>query len=213
MNTQIQTVARAFVESLRERLTAAQWDAMVAANAAETDPNICHSHDYFDANEYMAGAISDVDGTPDAPERPEDEDAYFDLWNAAWNHAKTLMQSNISSATFEHPGYVDITLVGGGAVHVGRDGIDYYDKGVDHDRVDAGIVNSAEIPGGIDVGEVVSVDTLHGGGNCYADYVVLETGCCILVTTDGVYVYRTEDEARSELANSVFDQCVAELFF
>lgn len=49
----IKSLARDFDARLRETLTVAEYDAMWAANRAEPNPNVCHSHDYCDANMVM----------------------------------------------------------------------------------------------------------------------------------------------------------------
>lgn len=78
-------LADRFAAVLREWLTPGEWEAMRAANGAETDPGICHSHDYCDANMAMHQAFSDH-----APELMSDgvvgEDA-VPVWNTAWEIA------------------------------------------------------------------------------------------------------------------------------
>lgn len=65
------------------------WDQMLADNAAETDPNICHSHDWCDANMAMAEAFEDLGA--EQQERWGDDWAANEeasaLWNAAWKAA------------------------------------------------------------------------------------------------------------------------------
>jgi hypothetical protein len=75
---EIQALARAFSARLRKELTPEQMDEVVARNDAEPNPNVCHSHDFCDANETMREAMRDanVDPTDD------------DLWDKAWNEAK-----------------------------------------------------------------------------------------------------------------------------
>jgi len=71
-------IATAFLNILRETLTADEWRQMCAANATETNPHVCHSHDYCDANEAMAGAFARLGLDPLTEDR---------LWNAAWRAA------------------------------------------------------------------------------------------------------------------------------
>jgi hypothetical protein len=76
-------LAAAFRRLLREQLTPAQWEEMLALNAREPNPNVCHSHDHIDANMTMAEAWEEVFGRkPD----PADEDE-ADTWNKAWKIA------------------------------------------------------------------------------------------------------------------------------
>jgi hypothetical protein len=80
-------IAQRFVGILRDWLTADEWAAMVAANRAETDPRVCHSHDYCDANEAMFEACGADLGEID----PSDE-AQAAIWNAAWERAMPLLR-------------------------------------------------------------------------------------------------------------------------
>ena len=83
--TDIQYVARRFVARLRNDLTTQEFNDMRKANAVETNPYICHSHDYVDANEYMLAAIKDHCRN----EIHDQSDWFIDLWNAAWSLAKS----------------------------------------------------------------------------------------------------------------------------
>ena len=84
----IQRVANLFVEGLRIDLSPHEFDAMCVANAAETDPDICHSHDYLDANMSMLDAMEEHVGT--APECQTNGYSvwFIELWNAAWSLEK-----------------------------------------------------------------------------------------------------------------------------
>lgn len=54
-------------------------------NAAEENPNICHSHDFCDANVFMAGAVNAALGNdPDHFDINDDTT----LWHEAWSLAK-----------------------------------------------------------------------------------------------------------------------------
>jgi hypothetical protein len=85
----IQQVANRFIEELRIDLSQHEFDAMCVANAAETNPDICHSHDYLDANMSMLAAMEDHVGT--APVCPINGYSvwFIELWNAAWSMAKS----------------------------------------------------------------------------------------------------------------------------
>lgn len=66
-------IAAAFSAELRLQLNAGEFVEMLARNAAETDPAICHSHDFCDANQVMIDALAklgiewDVDVDTDTP--------------------------------------------------------------------------------------------------------------------------------------------------
>jgi hypothetical protein len=79
-------VATKFVSILRAWATPYQWKVMRKRNAAETDPGVCHSHDWCDANMAMAEAFEHFGLDP----LPEDERASTtatNLWNEAWDAA------------------------------------------------------------------------------------------------------------------------------
>lgn len=81
-------VAKHFCAVLREWLTAEQMQQIVKANLIEKingNPNICHTHDYCDANMAMVAAFNRVAGLPDRDETMVDamlEDT--DTFNEAW---------------------------------------------------------------------------------------------------------------------------------
>lgn len=87
----IDAVARRFTTILRGWLTRDEWTAMVAANRAETDPRICHSHDYCDANMAMLEAF-DAYGDIDV-----DDDDHVRIWNAAWEAAMPTLRGDVSA--------------------------------------------------------------------------------------------------------------------
>jgi hypothetical protein len=89
------TLAVAFCEELRGCLTPAQMKQIVLLNAAEAVngyTNICHSHDFTDANEVMDAAFKKVTGASACDSGGEGigpmSDEAVALWNAAWTMAK-----------------------------------------------------------------------------------------------------------------------------
>lgn len=88
-------VARAFSKVLRNWLTPEEMTQVIAANKAERNPNICHTHDYCDANMAMCAAFEKVLGAT------EDEVCELvcsgsetvggtratQIWSAAWRIA------------------------------------------------------------------------------------------------------------------------------
>lgn len=84
-------LARAFAVELRASHSETEVGLILTRNAAETDPNICHSHDVCDANMVMASAWQETFGfMPDAGDK--DQAA---LWNRAWTLAKRSQFSTI----------------------------------------------------------------------------------------------------------------------
>lgn len=74
-------IARAFAEILREWLSAEEMAEVLVRNAAETNPNICHSHDFCDPNMAMLEAFMSATEFDDPP-------ADNVLWVAAWDLAR-----------------------------------------------------------------------------------------------------------------------------
>lgn len=77
-----ESLAAEFCRVLNEWLTPDQIAEVNARNAAETDENICHSHDFCDANQAMLDAMA-VFGLDF-----ESTDEQNTLINAAWDLAK-----------------------------------------------------------------------------------------------------------------------------
>lgn len=80
----IAALASKFCERMREALSAEEFATMVSRNKAEPHKDICHSHDFVDANEMMADAFRLTEGRE--VDLQSDDDT--SLWNAAWNRAK-----------------------------------------------------------------------------------------------------------------------------
>lgn len=98
----VEKVARCaalFVAGLREELTAAEFNAMRERNALETYKDVCHSHDFCDANMVMAAAFEKVMGrepfTPCDVEEgacaEESAEADCEFFNVAWEMAKPYL--------------------------------------------------------------------------------------------------------------------------
>ena len=75
-----QAIGAKFGFILLAEIGAANFEAVATLNAAEKNPEICHSHDFCDANEVMAEAFAAVVG------RSIDlqSDADSELWSEAW---------------------------------------------------------------------------------------------------------------------------------
>ena len=53
----IETLALEFIQGLHAYLTPEQMSQVVERNRNETDPNMCHSHDFSDANMFLHEAF------------------------------------------------------------------------------------------------------------------------------------------------------------
>lgn len=82
-------VALAFSRNLRAELTPDQMAQILARNAGEASPIVCHSHDFCDANMPMHDAFVQVMGHDPLP---DDDSGMSDdsvaVWNQAWELAK-----------------------------------------------------------------------------------------------------------------------------
>lgn len=76
-----------FAAKIVEVHTEEEFKAIVEANAAEADPNICHSHDFCDANDLMMVAFCEAFGQTEEEFDLQDE-GVIDAINAAWALAK-----------------------------------------------------------------------------------------------------------------------------
>lgn len=83
-------LARSFARALRHEVGRKSYHEIVRLNAAETDPSICHSHDFCDANMAMLSAWNaegwhDDEATaiicePDHPRHAEATALIHDMW-------------------------------------------------------------------------------------------------------------------------------------
>lgn len=85
----VQRLAGEFNRLLRDAIGGDNFDAVCQLNAKETDPNVCHSHDFCDANEVMLAAYQATVGPMDLQ-----SDTHRALWNAAWATAKALQDES-----------------------------------------------------------------------------------------------------------------------
>lgn len=73
-----------FSKLLKQELTPEQLNEMKELNKSEPDNNICHSHDFCDANQIMLEAFENIlHREPDL-----NDQADIDLINNAWSIAK-----------------------------------------------------------------------------------------------------------------------------
>lgn len=86
----MQQLAAAFCARLRREL-GADMAEVIRLNRQEIDPNVCHSHDFLDANMTMLGALQQLLEEV-APNYPRDDVAmvhdYSQICDAAWRLAR-----------------------------------------------------------------------------------------------------------------------------
>ena len=85
--SQPEILARAFSEQLIKDIGYAKVKEVNARNAVETNPDVCASHDFCDANMTMLRAFERVTGKAEHELNFESQ-AEMDLWNSAWSIAK-----------------------------------------------------------------------------------------------------------------------------
>lgn len=86
MTPSVQTLALEFSQGLHAYLTPEQMIEVVLRNRAETSPNICHSHDFCDANMFLYDVFMKY-GMDPAEEGGMER--WGDLWDRVWNLAKS----------------------------------------------------------------------------------------------------------------------------
>ena len=89
-----EALAAAFVRILRQTIGEEKYAKVVALNGVELNPDVCHSHDFCDANMVMDAAFHTFGVDPLEYGYTEEDgmsQEVCDLWNAAWNRAKELM--------------------------------------------------------------------------------------------------------------------------
>ena len=79
----VDRLAAEFARRLRRDLGLRKLAVVVKRNAAETNPSVCHSHDFCDANEVMRTALEALGLDPVAT-----HEARPGLWVAAWDLAR-----------------------------------------------------------------------------------------------------------------------------
>ena len=94
---QVSALSKMFLYDLLAQIGLEQMREVAAANLAEPDPAICHSHDVCDANVVMAQAFEslmrvqvDIRSASQAQ-----------LWNAAWSQARLAMPGFVERAAGE----------------------------------------------------------------------------------------------------------------
>ncbi|MCK1671087.1 hypothetical protein [Bradyrhizobium sp. 150] len=89
---QVTAIAEAFAEVLRQWLTREEMEAVRSRNASQSNPGICHSHDFCDANMAMDAAFRglSIPTCLDLDDDTKEHEEACRLWNDAWDVAKRL---------------------------------------------------------------------------------------------------------------------------
>lgn len=101
--TDARTLAREFSASLRALLSPEEIELVIARNAAEKDPNICHSHDFCDANVVLLDVFL-AHGMDPADEGGMEK--WGNLWDETWTLAKGIgfdVEQPVQSSTRTAP--------------------------------------------------------------------------------------------------------------
>lgn len=93
----VEQLSTAFVAQLREVLTAGDFIYMQQRNAVEVNTNICHSHDFCDANVVMEHAWSSVIGF----KLDLNCDEHIAIWDKAWSDAAPVIRTVTAAAKAE----------------------------------------------------------------------------------------------------------------
>lgn len=80
-------LAREFSRVLAEYISVESVQNVVKLNKLETNPGVCHSHDFCDANMAMIEAVSNVTGIPEMDCYITDDSHHVAI-NKAWDLAK-----------------------------------------------------------------------------------------------------------------------------
>lgn len=85
----VQLLADVFTRIVVETYTENELDEVIRLNKADGyDSDVCHTHDFYDANEIMAQAFHEIHGRELFVEDTEDSQDDMDLVNKAWAQAK-----------------------------------------------------------------------------------------------------------------------------
>lgn len=82
----VDSLALEFCDAMRATLSAEQMKSVVSLNREETNPHVCHSHDFCDANMVLHEVFMrrGMDLSDEAR-----TDRLTDLWNQTWDLAKS----------------------------------------------------------------------------------------------------------------------------
>jgi len=94
----VEPVAQGFVRSIHEEMMRytdgiERYQAIVDRNRAQTGPSICHTRDFCDANVFMAFAVQAFTGRDLAEDSMFCDAGSMELWHAAWQRAKEIMNA------------------------------------------------------------------------------------------------------------------------
>jgi len=102
LKTNVERVALAFVTDLLRRVGANKMRTIAERNRAQKNPNICHTHDFVDANMFMDGAIKVVYGKSPADTGGEGigvmSDEMYLVWDLAWKKGKEMINERFPAS-------------------------------------------------------------------------------------------------------------------
>lgn len=81
-------IARVFAGRIGAELGYGILREIDARNADEANPDVCHSHDFCDANDYMHAAFMEVTGQSPTHTLPTMSEVEHAAWSAAWDYTK-----------------------------------------------------------------------------------------------------------------------------
>lgn len=90
---QAQQVGAAFESLLWQQLGEANYREVAERNHRETDPNICHTHDFCDANQVMMDAFEKVLGREPDIQSPTD----MQVFDAAWVIGRQRLEGHVNA--------------------------------------------------------------------------------------------------------------------
>jgi len=79
-----QKISNAFNNKMREWLDDDEFNSLIKKTKSQTDPNVCHTHDYCDANVIMDECFVEILGREHDCASQTDAD----IWNDAWTLSK-----------------------------------------------------------------------------------------------------------------------------
>ena len=94
-------VAAQFALSLHEEVERNRPGSMAEVlrrNSEQSNPDICHSHDFCDANVVMADVITNWAGVDPADQGVSENSSVLELWNQSWTLAKSSFFGDLPGA-------------------------------------------------------------------------------------------------------------------
>lgn len=80
-------MGKEFATLVKKECTREEWAEIVRRNAAEENPDICHSHDFMDTNVVMEYYIENILHVTMWDNQGNMKENVMDLWDNIWEHA------------------------------------------------------------------------------------------------------------------------------